>query len=72
MKDQLVECMDGVTTKYYFYKSRGSGSVTIPVKIAEALNWEHKQDISLTLKTIDGEIGIFLKSKNSDSKSKNE
>jgi len=63
MRDQLFENIDGVTTKYYFYKSRGSGSVTIPVKIAEALNWKHKQGISLTLKTVEEEIGIFLKAK---------
>ncbi len=36
--------------------------VTIPRAILEAsnLNWEHKDEINLVTKTIDGQEGIFL------------
>jgi len=52
--------MDGETTKYYFYKERGSGNLTIPVRIAKALDWNHKDDITLLIKSIDGKVGLFL------------
>ncbi len=37
-----------------------SGTITIPISIAEALNWKHKDDVNLVIKNIDGKIGLFM------------
>lgn len=66
MEDHISRFMEGTSTKYYYYKKRGSGNVTIPVKIAEALNWTHKQDLALEIKVIEGEVGIFLRKKGNE------
>lgn len=51
---------ENLVTKFYVYESSGSGSVTIPKKIAKALGWNHKDEILLELFSKDGNIGIFL------------
>jgi len=52
--------MDGDTTKYYKFEKSGSGRVTIPVRVAKALNWEHDNKIGIIINTIDGQQGLFL------------
>ena len=52
--------MDGDTTKYYKFEKSGSGRVTIPVRLAKALNWEHNNKIGIIINTIDGQQGLFL------------
>ncbi|MFX0132069.1 MAG: hypothetical protein ACFFDN_00355 [Candidatus Hodarchaeota archaeon] len=52
--------MSGKKTKYYFYEDRGSGSITIPISMAKGLNWNHKDEINILIKTIDGYTGLFL------------
>ena len=47
-------------TKFYKYKSATSATVTIPIRMAKMLGWTHKDEIIMELKTIDGNIGIFL------------
>lgn len=64
MKESVTLPMEGTTTKYYHYKERGSGNITIPVRIAEALNWNHKEELSLTLEAKEGVIALVIKKKN--------
>lgn len=52
--------MNGETTKFYKYESSTSASVTIPKSIAKGLNWKHKDEIGIIIKTIDGHTGLFL------------
>jgi antitoxin component of MazEF toxin-antitoxin module len=52
--------MNGETTKYYQYKSSTSASVTIPKAIAKAMNWNHKDEIRVIIKTLNGNTGLFL------------
>jgi hypothetical protein len=54
--------MNGYPVKYLYYKSNKKSNLTIPRSILEAnnLNWEHKDDINLVIKTIEGQKGIFL------------
>ncbi|KKN61156.1 hypothetical protein LCGC14_0524510 [marine sediment metagenome] len=51
--------MNGETTKYYVYETT-SGRINIPKNVAKMLNWDHKDDIGVILKTIDGKQGLFL------------
>ena len=48
------------TTKYYKYETSGSGTVTIPITLAETLNWKHKDEINIELREVNGIIGLFL------------
>ncbi len=52
--------MNGKTTKYYKFKSSGSGRLTIPISIAKSLNWEDGNEINIIIKEINGQIGLFL------------
>lgn len=52
--------MDGETTKYYKFEKSGSGRLTVPISLAKSLNWEHQDEINILIKTIDGQIGLFL------------
>ena len=52
--------MNGKTTKYYKFKSSGSGRVNIPIALAEALNWSHNDEINILIETIEGQTGLFL------------
>jgi len=52
--------MNGEITKYYKYKTSGSRSITMPIALAKSLNWKHKDDINIIIKTIDGQLGLFL------------
>lgn len=51
--------MNGETTKYYEYKAT-SGRINIPKSVAKMLNWEHKDEINIIVKTIDNQLGLFL------------
>ena len=50
--------MPGQKTKFHKYPTKCD--VTIPRPIARALGWEHKNEINLEIKTIDGIVGLFL------------
>lgn len=52
--------MKGKITKYYKYESSGSGTVTIPIALAEALNWEHQDEIGIVIEVKNGKKGLFL------------
>ena len=52
--------INGEITKYYKFKGRGSGSVTIPLALAKALNWEHGNGIYVIFDTKDSNKGLFL------------
>jgi hypothetical protein len=54
--------MDGYVTKYLFYDANRQSMVTIPrpIILANNLDWNHKDDINLVVKTIDGKKGLFL------------
>ncbi len=54
--------MNGYPVKYLFYKSNKKSIVTIPRAILEAsnLNWKHKDEINLVVKTIEGQKGLFM------------
>jgi bifunctional DNA-binding transcriptional regulator/antitoxin component of YhaV-PrlF toxin-antitoxin module len=52
--------MSGETTKYYKFEKTGSGRITIPISMAKGLNWGHKDEINILIKTINGQLGLFL------------
>ncbi len=54
--------MDGYISKYLYYKSNKNSIITIPRAIIDAgsLNWNHKDEIKIIIKTIDGQTGLFL------------
>ena len=52
--------MKGETTKYYKYDKSGSGSLTVPIALANALEWEHKDQIHIIIKTIGNNTGLFF------------
>ncbi len=52
--------MNGEKTKFYKYDSSTSANVTIPLGIAKALNWNHKDEINLSIKSFEGKLGLFL------------
>ena len=54
--------MNGHITKYLYYEKTGKSVVTVPKVVlnAENLNWNHKDNIYLVVKTIDGQKGLFL------------
>jgi len=54
--------MNGYKVKYLHYEKTGKSEVTIPRAIIEAnlLNWEHKDEINLVMKVLDGKKGLFL------------
>jgi len=52
--------MNGELTKYYKYDSSGSGSDTIPIALAKALNWEHQDEIGIIIDVKNDNKGLFL------------
>ena len=54
--------MDGYKSKYLFYEANKQSMVTIPKSILDAvnLNWEHKDDVYIVFKEIEGQPGLFL------------
>ena len=64
--------MNGYPVKYLYYKSNKKSIVTIPRAILEAanLNWSHKEEINLVIKTIDGQKGLFLYKKEGEKENK--
>lgn len=51
--------MNGETVKYHKYEG-SSGKISIPTSVAKSLNWGHKDNIGIIIKTIDGQEGLFL------------
>jgi hypothetical protein len=54
--------MNGHKTKYLYYEDTGRSIVTIPRAILDALNlnWDHKNEIKIVFKEIEGQKGLFL------------
>ena len=52
--------MNGKTTKYRKYKGQGSGTLTVPIAIAKALNWEDGDEINIIFEAKNNKKGIFL------------
>lgn len=52
--------MNGVELTYTKPASQSSGKVTIPNKIADALNWKDKDKLLLSFEKINGMKGIFI------------
>ena len=52
--------MNGESVKYLYYEENKRSILTIPVSMARGLNWDHKDDIGIIVKTIDGQEGLFL------------
>lgn len=52
--------MNGNIGKYYYYEGSGSGRLNIPIAIARDLGFNHKDDVFMFTKTIDGQKGLFL------------
>lgn len=54
--------MNGYSTKYLFYEENKKSTITIPRAIIEAssIDWNHKDEINIIIKTIDGQSGLFL------------
>jgi hypothetical protein len=62
--------MDGKTVNYLYYKDGDKRSIiTIPRAILEAenMNWDHKTEINIVVKVIDGQKGLFLFKKEENS-----
>ncbi|MBN1800695.1 MAG: hypothetical protein JW891_04270 [Candidatus Lokiarchaeota archaeon] len=57
--------MNGETTKFYTYQNT-SGRVNIPLSVAKVLNWNHKDELGIVLKTIEGQTGLFLYKKDAN------
>jgi hypothetical protein len=51
---------DSVKLKLYKYKTSTSPTVTIPLDLAEDLKWGHKDDVIVSIQTIDGNMGLFF------------
>ena len=47
-------------TKYYKFKSSGSGQVTIPITIARMMGWKHDDILKISFENINENKGIFL------------
>ena len=54
--------MNGYKSKYLYYKVNKQSIVTIPRAILDAnnLNWDHKEDINIIYKELEGQPGLFL------------
>lgn len=54
--------MNGHTVNYLHYEESKRSIITIPRAILEAgnLNWNHKDEIKIIIKEIDGKKGLFL------------
>lgn len=59
--ENLID-MDGYTVNYLYYEESKRSIITIPRSIIEAenMNWEHKSEIKILVKEIDGQKGLFL------------
>ena len=52
--------MSGRIVQYKKHEKQGSGRIFVPVSIAQALKWEHGDELNLTIEIIDEQKGIFL------------
>ena len=52
--------INGVTTQYYRDKETDKGIIEVPTILADALNWEDHENITIMIKTIDFEPGLFI------------
>lgn len=52
--------MNGKIVKYYYSEKNNQSKITIPRSMAEGLNWDNKDEINIVIKTVDGQLGLFL------------
>ena len=52
--------MAGKKVVYFFDEKHSISKITIPVSLAESLNWENKDEISVLFEVKDGQKGLFL------------
>ena len=54
--------VNGYKSKYLYYKANKQSIVTIPRAILDAnnLKWNHKEDVNIIYKELNGESGLFL------------
>lgn len=52
--------MNGNKAKYYHYNGSGSGRINIPIALARDLGFEHKDDLIISIKNMNGIKGLFL------------
>lgn len=55
--------MNGNSTKYYHYEGTGSGRISIPIALARDLGLEHKDELIISIQTIEGKKGLFISRK---------
>ncbi len=67
---EILINMNGYTVNYLYYEESKRSIITIPRSIikAEDMNWEHKSEIKILVKEIDGQKGLFLFKKEKDQK----
>ena len=52
--------MNGESVKYQYYESNKRSFLTIPIKLANSLNWKNGDDIGILFETKNGYKGLFL------------
>ena len=51
--------MKGETVKFHKYEG-SSGKISIPRAIANSLNWDHKDELTIVTATLNNQIGLFI------------
>lgn len=51
--------MNGSQTRFYRYE-KTVPRISIPRPLADSLNWKHKDELTIVIKTIDGATGLFI------------
>ena len=52
--------MNGKTVKYRKYKGQGSGTLIVPIAIADALNWQDEDILNIVFDVRNNKKGIFI------------
>jgi len=55
--------MSGKLITYRKYKSGGSGTIYVPISVAQSLGWKDGDELILSFEMIDNKKGIFLTKK---------
>ena len=55
--------MDGKIITYRKYQSGGSGTIYVPISVAESLGWKDKDELVLTFEVLNDKKGIFIRKK---------
>jgi hypothetical protein len=51
------------TLRYYKYPNT-SGRLNIPADIGDFMDWDHKEFLEVSIESIDGDVGLFIKKSN--------